>query len=216
MENKLNLPVPTTEITKKVDTFLGAAKMLTITCDAAYESAAQMLLQEKTLLKFVEQTFEPTKKAMNEAKNELMRTIRSFTDPLDHAEGIIKKKMGEYHQKREQERLAEQRRLQEEARRKEEELRLVKAIHTGDESILDLPVEVPTVELEDTTAMKGISYREIVKYEVVEPMKVPFPEYWMIDEAKIGKVVRATNGTVVIPGVRVWKEKVVAAAPSRA
>jgi hypothetical protein len=215
MELIQNLPVATTEITKKVDTFLSAANMLNIEVDTHYEAAAQMLLQAKALLKFIEGTFEPTKKKMNEAKNELMRTIKSFTDPLDSAELIIKKKMGEYHARRERERYEEQRRLQEEARKKEEELLLMRAIHTGDESLLDQPVEVPTVVIEETK-VQGISYREIVKYEIVDPMKVPFPEYWLIDELKIGKVARATNGTVVIPGVRVWKEKVVAASPNRA
>jgi hypothetical protein len=215
MELIQNQGVATTEITKKVDTFLSAANMLNIEVDTHYEAAAQMLLQAKALLKFIEGTFEPAKKKMNEAKNELMRTIKSFTDPLDSAELIIKKKMGAYHARRERERYEEQRRLQEEARKKEEELLLMRAIHTGDDSLLDQPVEVPTVVIEETK-VQGISYREIVKYEIIDPMKVPFPEYWVIDDMKIGKVARATNGTVIIPGVRVWKEKVVAASPNRA
>jgi len=214
MELIQNQGVATTEITKKVDTFFSAANMLNIEVDTHYEAAAQMLLQAKALLKFIEDTFEPAKKKMNEAKNELMRTIKSFTDPLDSAELIIKKKMGAYHARRERERYEEQRRLQEEVRKKEEELLLMRAIHTGDDSLLDQPVEVPTVTIEETK-VQGISYREIVKYEIVDPMKVPYPEYWLIDEMKIGKVARATNGTVVIPGVRVWKEKVVAASPNR-
>ena len=215
MELIQNLPVATTEITKKVDTFLSAANSLNIEVDTHYEAAAQMLLQAKALLKFIEGTFEPTKKALNESKNELMRVIKSATNPLDSAELIIKKKMGEYHARRERERYEEQRRLQEEARKKEEELLLMRAIHTGDDSLLDQPVEVPTVVIEETK-VQGISYREIVKYEIIDPMKVPFPEYWVIDDMKIGKVARATNGTVIIPGVRVWKEKVVAASPNRA
>jgi acetyltransferase-like isoleucine patch superfamily enzyme len=122
--------------------------------------------------------------------------------------------MGEYHARRERERYEEQRRLQEEARKKEEELLLMRAINTGDESLLYQPVEVPTVVIEEKK-VQGISYREVVRYEIVDSMKVPFPEYWVIDDMKIGKVARATNGTVVIPGVRVWKEKVVAASPNR-
>ena len=214
MELIQNLPVATTEITKKVDTFLSAANMLNIEVDTHYEAAAQMLLQAKALLKFIEGTFEPTKKKMNEAKNELMRTIKSFTDPLDNAELIIKTNMCVYHARRERERYEEQRRLQEEARKKEEELLLMRAIHTGDESLLDQPVEIPTVVIEETKVQE-ISYREIVKYEIIDPMKIPFPEYWTIDEMKIGKVARATNGTVVIPGIRIWKEKIVSAAPGR-
>lgn len=48
------------------------------------------------------------------------------------------------------------------------------------------------------------SLRTVRKYEITEPVKVPF-EYWMIDEKKLAADVR--GGKTEIPGVRVWTEE---------
>jgi hypothetical protein len=52
--------------------------------------------------------------------------------------------------------------------------------------------------------------RTLYDFEVVDPNLVP-DEFWMIDEKKIGALVRASKGTMVPPGVKVIETTSVAA-----
>lgn len=207
-----DLMIPTgTEIEQKVSRFVKEAKGLVISDDVNYSGAAELLRQEKTLYKYVENFYQPTKDALNKAKSELMKAIKLHTAPLSEAEKIIKGKMTAYHEQKERERLEEQKKLQEKLRKEEEERRLNEAIETGDESVLEKPMIVPTIKIEKTAEVKGISYQDIVRFEIVDPKQVPFPEYWRIDEDKIGKQARSAKGKIKIPGVKIWTEQIVKA-----
>ena len=81
------------------------------------------------------------------------------SEPVEQAERIIKQKIAKYHTEQEQKRLEEQRKRQEGLRKQEEEKRLKEAEETGDESILEEPIVVPEIKLEDTTKHEGISYQ---------------------------------------------------------
>jgi len=198
--------VDTADIRPKVDKYRECAEALEIVNDAAYESATVWVKEAKALHKYIDDRFKPTKDALNAAKNELMKMIKSFTVPLQEAENIIKDKMSVYYRKKEEERLAEQRRLQEQARKAEEERRLNEAIDTGDEGVLDEPVVVPEVQIENTQKVEGVSYVEQVQCEIFDENKIP-REYLMPDEQKIKRVARAARGQIEIPGVKIWVEK---------
>jgi hypothetical protein len=60
----------------------------------------------------------------------------------------------------------------------------------------------------------GISSREVYRFEVTDPTKVP-RQYLSVDEAKIRKVVAALKGDAQIDGVRIWKDNTIAAGASR-
>lgn len=60
----------------------------------------------------------------------------------------------------------------------------------------------PVVQL-DSGKVAGTSKRELWKFEVTNENAVP-REYLMVDEVKIGGVVRALKGGTKIPGVRVY------------
>lgn len=65
-------------------------------------------------------------------------------------------------------------------------------------------VNVPTVA---PTTAKGISQRQVAKYEVVDRNLIP-DGYWLLDEKSIGAVVRAQGVRAMdtIPGIKVWME----------
>jgi hypothetical protein len=60
-------------------------------------------------------------------------------------------------------------------------------------------------------ATAGISPREVLKFEVVNPAMVP-SRFWVIDESAIRKFVQETKGESPIPGVKIWKDLSIAAA----
>jgi len=198
--------VDTGEIRQETSRLQDYSATLQVTDDPTYQQAAECSKKVKSLKKKVEAKFKPTKDAMNKAKSELMSLIKEFTRPLDMLEEELKKRMVTYYRKKEEERLAEQRRLQEEARKVEEERRLNEAIDTGNEKIIDEPMPVPKVQVENTQKVEGVTYVEQVKFEVLDVSKLP-REYLIPDTVKIGQVARATKGQIEIPGVRIWVEK---------
>jgi len=195
------------QVEQKVSQFLSEAKAVEIVDDDIYQYAAELLDQEKAIYKFVEKTYEKTRSALNEAKNELMKLIHSHTDPLDEAERILKNKRAVWKRDQEEIRRKERIRIEAELRKQEEERRLKEAIETNDESILEEPIIIAPVQVQEIPKEKGHSFRDDWKCKVVDPAQVPLT-YWVIDEKKIEKVVKATKGTIQIPGVKIWKEEI--------
>lgn len=201
----------TAPVQLKVTGFLKEANALEIIDEDDYQYAAALLMQEKTVYKYIDNFYKPTKDAMNKAKAELMKNIKAHTDPLDRAETVIKRKMGAWHAEQERIRAEARRKIEADLRKQEEERRLNEAVETGDESVLEEPIILPTPQIQEVPKVQGISFTEIVKFKIVDPSKVPFPDYWKVDEEKIGKVARATKGEIKIEGVEIWKEKSIGA-----
>ena len=195
------------QVEQKVSQFLKEAKAIVIVDDDLYQYAGELLSQEKAVYKFVEKTYEKTKKALNEAKNELMKVIHLHTDPLDEAEKILKSKRTAWRTEQEEIRRKEQKMLEAELRKQEEERRLDEAIETGDDSILEEPIFIPAVLVREIPKEKGHSFSDLWHGEVIDAALVP-RLYLMPDEKKIDKFAKATKGTVQIPGVKIWKEEI--------
>lgn len=70
-------------------------------------------------------------------------------------------------------------------------------------------VVAPVIQRE-APKVAGVATREVWKYRVADPALVP-REYLMLDEQKIGKVVRALKGDTQIAGVEVYSERHLAA-----
>lgn len=64
--------------------------------------------------------------------------------------------------------------------------------------VVQAPVKTVKTEVGKVTA------RKVRKFRVVDPSQVP-DEYWVLDETKVGKAVRAG---LDIPGVQTWEEEV--------
>jgi len=72
----------------------------------------------------------------------------------------------------------------------------------------------PAPVVPEAPKTEGLSMRDNWCFEVVDPMIVP-RSYLMIDEAKLGKVVRALKGQISIPGVRIFNKPYMAGVGKR-
>jgi len=195
------------ELVKKTGDVLSEAQGLAIQTDEQFHYAGDVLRTIKGLQKEIDEYFEPMISKAHAAHKAALDAKKVQSEPLLKAERIIKGKVVQYHDEQERIRREEERRRQEELRKQEEEKRLQEAIDTGDESVLDEPVMVPEVQLEDTTKHEGIAYQEVWKFRVVDKAKVP-EEYKVIDEVKVRGVVRATKGKINIPGIEAYADKI--------
>jgi len=198
------------EIVKKTGSVLHEATGLVIQSDEQFHQANDMLKLIKGLQKEIDEYFDPAIRKAHETHREIINEKKRQSDPLVRAERIIKSKIVSWHEEQERVRREEERRRNEELRKKEEERVLQEAIETGDESVLEEPVMVPEVKVEDTTKHEGISYSLIWKFRVVDKEKVP-EEYKIVDEKKVGQVVRAMKENTNIPGIEAYSEKIVRA-----
>jgi hypothetical protein len=195
------------ELVKKTGNILNEAKVLVIEDDEKFHFASDILQAIKGLQKEIDAHYDPAIKKAHETHKAILEAKKKQSEPLKQAERILKSKIVQYHDEQAQKRQEEERKRQEELRKKEEERRLNEAIETGDESVLEEPVVIPEVKIEDTTKHKGISYSTIWKFRVVDKAKVP-EEYKIIDEVKVGQVVRAMKENTSIPGIEAYPEKI--------
>lgn len=172
-----------------------SAQALSVTNDGEYQTAAALLLQIKEKIKELDNQ----RKAFVAPLNDVVKKINAFfkapIDAYGEVELSLKSAMGSFQME-----LARQRQAA-----LEEAAKAAAAQKTEDFSALmgaaldNAPVKAA-----------GTFTRDVWRYEVLDPSLVP-REYLMVDERKIGEVVRTLKGDVQIPGVRVWSETTVVA-----
>ena len=156
------------------------------------------------------------KKAAHEAHKQICDREKLMLEPLKKAEKIVKKTMGDYAMRKEQERIAAEeaaRKLaQEEADRKLQAA--ISAEEEGDEiaaemAMLDAEIAdraARSVVIEDESPKaKGVSYQKDWQIVAISPGNVPVEVNGVVirpvDEAAVLKLIRASKGTIKIPGV---------------
>ncbi len=209
-----DLAIDTKKIEARTGGAVAQAESLTVATDQQFEEGGGFLRGLKAIRKEIANTFDPISKKLHEAHKEVVAQKKRHSEPVEKAERIVKKKIGGYlaekerRRREDEEKLREVARKQEEERRQEEALALEKAGKKEEaEAVIEEPVEAPPIVIPDTTPkVEGISKpREDWKCRVKDASKVP-AEYMKVDEVKLGQVVRATKGTLKIPGVEIWSE----------
>jgi hypothetical protein len=198
----------TQELTKTVNGLISEMEVLKIENDAAAEQAGNFLRKNKETQKFVKEYFEDARKTTYDAYKAVTYQISFFIEKLTQAEKTVKRKVADYRMEQERIRREEERRLAEEARKKEEERLLQQAEESGDDSILDTPIEAPAIHIEEPKKMDGVSFVEKWTYEIQDANKIP-REYLIPDEKKIRGVVSSLKDKANIPGVRIYADKTV-------
>lgn len=221
---------PTTElqttdvVTQRAITWPETARAIAIVDDGSYLHAAEMVKGIKALRAEVDEAFDSIIAKANAAHKEACAKKRAAETPLIEAERLIKAAMGAFDEAQERIRRAEQQRLEDEERRRVEEDRINLAAHMetegkafGDEGIVAeahelinqpiVPVVAPVVKA--VPKVQGVTYRDVYKFQVVNPQLVP-RQYCIVNESAIRSVVNGLKGEAVIPGVRIWKERAVA------
>lgn len=179
--------------------------------------AAQFMLAAKHRAKRITDRLKQPKEDARKAWKNWCDLENELVEPYDRIEReIIKPAMARFQDAEDRKRRIEEDRLRAEQKKREEDAKLAAAQAAEDsgehdiaEQIMDAPVMVAPVVLPPIATPAGISYRDVWKFEIVNPDLVP-REYLTIDEKKIGGVVRALKGETKIQGVRIYSEKSVA------
>jgi len=216
--------VATTAVLEQAEAWPDRARALVIVDDATYLRATELAKGIKALRSEVDAAFDPIISAAFASHRTACAQKRKAETPLTEAETIIKKSMGAFDTLQEQIRREEQQRLEDEERRRIEEDRINLAAHMetegkafGDDAMVEeahalieqpiVPVVAPVVKAVPKVA--GVSYRDVWKFEVTNPNLVP-RQYLSVNEPAIRSVVNGLKDQASIPGVRVYKERVVA------
>ena len=194
-----------------VDQILAKMEQLAITNPEQFQETAEFLQGIKGKQKEVKDYFEPRRAKAEAEKQKVLAEINGYKRPLEKAEIIVKKKLGEYRVAQEQKRREEEQKRLAELKVQEEDRLLDEAETNGDESILDDEIMLarPTLETE-IPKMAGISFTEVWHFEIVDVKQIP-RDYMIPDERKIQGVVKALKDKTSISGIRVYSDQQVGA-----
>ena len=193
------------------------AKELKVATAEQFREAAEFKRIIREYRKRVSDFMDPRIDAANKLHKSLTRGKKELDLPAAEAEKIVDAELGRYNADEERKAKEEQARLQAQAKKDQEDAALRQAqsvSEAGDQAtadrILDQATEagtVPAVSVAPATPkVEGLYFVEEYGFVIKDPALVPM-EYRTIDEKKIGGVVRATKGTVKIPGVEVTVTK---------
>lgn len=197
-------------------TILTGAKGLSIVNQDSYETAGLSLQMIKGRLKWLEEKRKAITQPLDVAKKAVMDFFRVPTSFYEEAEGIVKKSMLAYAQEEERKRQELEAKLHREAEKKRQELeaKAETARANGKEAQAEKYEEKAAQVIEPILAPileqpKGVSFREVWHAEVLDFAKLP-DNFKIADMPKLNKLAQATKGTLDIPGVKFFKEKIVA------
>ena len=152
------------------------------------------------------------KKALNEKKAEYVKPIKAHLDavnavftgimaPFEEADIITRQKITAY-------RASIEKARQEAEAINQAKIDLAKREEalTGEHTVDLTPVEAPIQVTKVSTDMGTVGMMKIYKFEVIDKALVP-EEYKLVDTAKVGAVVRASKGTIIIPGIKIIAEE---------
>lgn len=202
--------------TEEATTLVIQAKQIAKIADPdQYTTVAALRAHIREAVKYFTDLYKPRiDEAMKHVTN--LRADRDkFLDPLNeattHLAGLLvgyDLEQQRIKQLREQE---EDRKRRAAEREKAELAALAKQMGNADlaDEILEAIPEPQAIITKDTPTAKetGVSFREDWKFRVVDPKAIP-REYLMVDEVKIGKVVRALKNAANIAGIEAYSVKV--------
>ena len=195
---------------------LQEAEKIVINNQDQYKQAGEFFESVNALIKKAKECFDPIVEAAYKAHKQAVAKRDEVIKPLEQAKSKVKMLMIEYTEKIAREAAEAKRKAEEEERKKLEEQRLQQAIELENagmkeaaEAVLETPV-VPLVYLPAEPTLpkvNGFKSRTVWKFKIVNESIIP-REYLIVDEVKIGQVVRAMKNLTKIPGVEVYEEKI--------
>jgi len=180
--------------------------------DEAYELCAGVIIEAKEIQKKVAERLKDEKQSRFDAHRMVCNLETALCAFPVKALQIAEPKRSAYEREQRRKQLERQAELQRQAVKQEEDRRIAEAEYfdaMGEtehaEKILEQPVEPPPVVLGPAVPkIKGLRAKPPNwGYRVVDASLVP-DAYWMLDEVKIGRIVRATGMGCEIPGIRVY------------
>lgn len=194
------VPMSMVLVIEHAGSLLTKAKDFAVTSDAEMNEAVYMLGQLATAKKSIEAKRVSLTAPLNTSLSAINAMFKEVSGPLEQADRELRTKVNIY-QTREKQRIETERRAAIEAAKTQDvalpvlENGAVVNVATG-ERVDSVPT---TIRSFGTSA----SFPETWTFEVMDPILVP-PEYLMVDEKKVGRVVKA--GIREIPGIRIFQK----------
>ena len=212
------------EVESKALSLADEARAVVVVDAESYTRAGEIWKALRDMMKKMDETFDSIIKKAHEAHREAIAKKAEHYKPLEDAQRLLKKVMGDYDLEQERIRQAEQARLAEIARKEEEDRRLEEALlaeEFGDAeeaaAILEEPVHVaPVVVPKATPKVQGLSYREIWAAEVVNIRELcravadgrASTECIQANMPTLNRMATALKSTMNVPGVRAYSRRV--------
>jgi hypothetical protein len=204
-----------TDLETRALTLPEQAKAIVIVTPADYTAAGEFVKQMDALIAEIRVAYDDNIAAAHKLHRDLIAKRDKYAAPPTVARLKVRDLMAKWTYLQEIERQAEEARLQARARKAEEEAKLAAALEAEAngqkeeaQAILEEEVYVPPVIVKkDVPKVQGVQFRTVWKWRLKDIRKVP-SEYLMLDEVKIGAVIRARKQAgEVIPGIEAYSEK---------
>ena len=197
------------------------ADALKVTNDEEYQDAAEFLKTLKDQAGKVKDFFKPLKDAAHKAHKEVCDREKMMLDPLTKAESVIKKAVGGYLAEQERKRKAAEERARQAAKAEADRLLAEAAALENEGKTEEATAAMEEAEIIDgatvavpsapTAKVKGVSSSkdwEIVGInDATVPVAIAGTVIRPVDSKAIMRLIRASKGTIQIPGVT-YKEVV--------
>lgn len=182
---------------KEGATYLQRANELVIDNDTQESVATNILSMIAVSKKTLEEQRKFLVKPLNDHVKAINNRFKLYSEPLNQADAIIRKKVLDYKKLKEQRRLEEERKVREAA--EEEQARLAMS---GIKTPLPEPV-VPKAPATTRAELGSTNIKKVWTFEIVDESQIP-REYLTVNTKKIAAVVKA--GIRNIPGVRIYQQ----------
>lgn len=202
---------------QEIEVYRTRANEITVRTPEESQAAEALLGELRTRKKAWLAAVQDTVKSAHTAWKAAVAHRDSIAKPIAEAEKVIKATIAAYAFECKRKAAEERKRLQAEAdaRAEAERRRAIKAaekLKTAELKEIRLEeaeaIVAPVVRAEPKPPETKLSMVVTYGFEITDPAKVP-TEYMIPDEKKIGAVIRASKGSVQIPGVRVVKRETV-------
>ena len=202
------------EIKKESTALAVKANSFTITTDDQYVEAMSFAKFIKESIKKVEKAFDPIIKQAHKTWKAAIAQKGQYIAPREAALKILDSKGRAFRIEQEKIRQEEQRKAQELANKEAERQRKLaeKAQARGDEkkaqeftAKAEEVAAITPVIASKVSKIEGVAIRKIWKFRIVDDRLLP-REWLTPDMNKIGATVRATKGTLRIPGIEIYQE----------
>lgn len=180
----MSIPPSVVEVAEQIKERL-SFETYSVASPIQYTHAARDLRTIKEKFKELETLRKSMTRPLDESKAQIMNFFRAPLATLERAERIIKERMLEYQRNR-----------------------INHLAAMSEEERADLVALGVTLRPEAA----GISERNIWRFRIVDPALVP-EDFLVIDEAKLARIARIGKGTIPVPGVEFYEEKILAARP---
>lgn len=204
------------ELQREATFVLAEAQALTVTDAQTYGLAAERVKGLRSLGKRIEEWFKPLVEQAHRIHRELTTRRGDALKPIEAECNRLTREMAVWKGEQDRQAREEAARQAREEQERQRQIALEEAatleaqgLQAEAEAVVEqaIAMPAPVVPVVSVPKHEGISHRSIWRHEVVDPSRVP-REYMCIDEAKIAAVVKATKGTLTIPGVRVWEDQI--------